>query len=531
VRQLGRRNGVRTALGLLAAGTLVAGWSATPSLAGGAGSDASAHTTTPVKHVVVLFGENISFDHYFGTYPHALNPPGQPTFHAAPGTQRVNGLTRELLTRNPNTANPKRLDRSEALTCDQDHGYTAEQEAFDHGLMDKFVQHTQSLDCSPPNVSKPGLVMDYYDGNTVTALWNYAQHFSMSDNSYGTNFGPSTPGALNLVSGQIHGGVARDAHGNRVLDSYAVVHPNANKIGTVINDPDPYFDDCSNPQYNTVSMSGRNVGDLLNAAHVSWGFFQGGFRPTSRTASGKAVCARAHKNIGGVTITDYSAHREPFNYYASTANRHHLAPASVAEIGHNGRANHQYDTSDFYRALDRGNLPAVSFLKAADYQSGHAGSSDPLDEQHFVADSLNRLQRSPLWSSTAVIIAYDDSDGWYDHQMSPIVNDSQTQYDALSGKGMCGARTPLAGQQVRCGYGPRLPLLVVSPYARVNKVDHSITDQTSVLRFIEDNWQLPRIGNGSFDRLAGRLTGLFDFSGRPAAKLFLDPRTGEPRSN
>ncbi|HEY5985259.1 MAG TPA: alkaline phosphatase family protein, partial [Streptosporangiaceae bacterium] len=74
--------------------------------------------------------------------------------------------------------------------------------AMDAGLMDRFVQDTGRSTCAPPNFGAPGLVMDYYDGNTVTALWNYAQHFAMSDNSFGTVFGPSTPGAINLVSGQ-----------------------------------------------------------------------------------------------------------------------------------------------------------------------------------------------------------------------------------------------------------------------------------------------------------------------------------------
>src|SRR5579884_3919236 len=100
------------------------------------------HATTPIKHLVVIFQENVSFDHYFATYPNATNPAGEPAFYAAPDTPTVNGLTQELLTNNPNLDNPKRLDRAQALTCDQDHGYTAEQQAFDHGLMDKFVQST-----------------------------------------------------------------------------------------------------------------------------------------------------------------------------------------------------------------------------------------------------------------------------------------------------------------------------------------------------------------------------------------------------
>ena len=141
---------------------------------------------------------------------------------------------------------------------------------------------------------------------------------------------------------------------------------------------------------------------------------------------------------------------------------------------------------------------------------------------------MNRLQKTPEWKDTAVVIAYDDSDGWYDHQMSPITNNSQSPQDALTGDGLCGARTPTAGYQDRCGYGPRQPLMVLSPYSKVNAVDHQITDQTSILRFIEDNWLGgQRIGDGSFDTFAGSLDGLFDFTHAHPQPLSLDPITGQ----
>ncbi len=97
-----------------------------------------------------------------------------------------------------------RLTHCEALTCDQNHSYGPEQKADDNGAMDKFEQNTAHDTCTgqPILFGAPGLVMDYYDGNTVTGLWNYAQNYSMSDNYYDTAYGPSTPGALNLISGR-----------------------------------------------------------------------------------------------------------------------------------------------------------------------------------------------------------------------------------------------------------------------------------------------------------------------------------------
>ncbi|WP_370967776.1 phospholipase C [Amycolatopsis sp. cg9] len=486
-------------------------------------------TSTPIKHVVVIFGENISFDHYFGTYPNAANTDGTP-FTAAHGTPKVNGLDKKLLTDNPNAYNPKRLTHEQALTCDQNHNYGAEQAAFNGGKMDKFVEKTETDKCTgqPVLFGEPGLVMDYYDGNTVTGMWNYAQNYALNDNSFDTNFGPSTPGALNLISGNTHGVQAVDPVTHEpVSDAYAVQSPDANGVGTMINDPDPAWDDCSGKNHtskdNLATMHGRNIGDLLNQRHVTWGWFQGGFRPTG-TANGYAVCGRTHTNVGGNAVVDYSPHHEPFQYYPSTANPKHLPPSSVQAIGQTDRANHQYDVSDFDDALKAGSMPAVSFLKAPEYQDGHAGYSDPLDEQQFVVSEITKIQQSPDWKSTAIVLAYDDSDGWYDHVASKVINGSQ---DASQDQAVCtGKPAVLGGYADRCGYGPRLPLLVVSPYSKVNHVDHTLTDQTSVLKFIEDNWFTGRIGDSSFDARAGSLTGMFDFWWPRAKKVTLDPKTG-----
>ncbi len=480
---------------------------------------AGAPTTTPIHHVVVIFQENVAFDHYFGTYPLAANPAGEPAFHAAPATPSVNGLlSGGMLYHNPNSVQPFRFDRSQNYTCDQDHDYGPEQEAFDGGLMDRFVETVGVGGSSCPDYGHgAGLVMGYYDGNTVTALWNLAQRFAMSDNSFGTTFGPSTPGAVNLVSGQT--GRVDLAHTIGAL-SDAVVDD------TVIGDPDPFYDDCGSSTQ--IAMTGENVGDRLNAAGITWGWFQGGFKPTA-TAGGKAVCGAKTANLSGALQSDYSAHHEPFEYYASTANPHHLPPSSVAMIGHTDAANHQYDLTDFWNAVNAGNLPAVSFLKAKKSQDGHAGYSSPLDEQVFLAQTIDQLEKRPEWQDMAIFILYDDSDGWYDHQMPPIVNSSQSAADALNGPGICGRALSIHNLRGRCGYGPRLPLLAVSRWAKPNYVDHTVTDQSSVLRFIEDNWRLERIGAGSFDVIAGSLNGLFDFSHPRATAVQLDPTTGQPQ--
>lgn len=511
---------------------------------------ASPSASAAIKHVVVIFGENVSFDHYFATYPTAANPAGEPPFTAAAGTPTPDGLNGTLLTANPNALNPAngagatnpfRLDRSQAATADQDHGYTAEQKAFDNGAMDLFpasVGAAQSGAGGPAATS--GLTMGYYDGNTVTALWNYAQRYALNDHSFGTTFGPSTVGAINLISGQTNGAVNVQNAGSQMIGD-------GNGGVTLIGDGDPAQDYCSTTTGAVIAMSGKNIGDLLTAANVTWGWFQGGFDLTITNSNGTTGCARSTtSSVTGFKQVDYIADHEPFQYYASTRNPQHKRPNSVAAIGSNSDgANHQYDIHDFTDALAAGNMPAVSFLKAPGYEDAHAGYSDPLDEQKFVVDIVNAIEQSQFWSSTAIILSYDDSDGWYDHAMN-LVNGSATTADILSGKDDCssasispehalpGVQSATAHAQGRCGYGPRLPLIVISPWAKKNSVDSTVTDQSSIIHFIEDVFLGgQRIGGGSFDSIAGTLNNMFDFSQSTPQNgnvVLLDDSTGEVTS-
>ena len=583
---------------------VAAGVAATAATASHAGprTTAEASTATPIKHVVVIFQENVSFDHYFATYPKAANTDGQP-FAAAPGTPSVNGLSSALLTSNPNAAQPFRLDTSAngpagngngELTCDQDHGYTDEEKSFDNGAMDQFVQTVGTHTGTDPGHTAncdAATVMAYYDGNATPALWNYAQHYAMSDNSFGTTYGPSAPGAINLVAGTT-GGVSPTLQANNPSSDLT-----SDGLGgqSLISDAQPYWDDCSTRD--AVALTGKNIGDVLNAAGLSWGWFQGGFRPTETfsaatggTQPTSSFIVDQFKSSGfqnqvphsanqglcdavspvgvafGATLAsapwgykdDYIAHHEPFEYYASTANPHHLAPASLASIGTDTQhyagavpqfdtANHNYDMSDFdslvaaitSKTLPASALPAVSFLKAPGYEDGHAAYSDPADEQAFVVKEINALEKTPDWSSTAVFINYDDSDGWYDHAYPGVQNPSTSPADALTGTGQCLSSTiahPLANEQGRCGFGPRLPMIVVSPWARANYVDHDLSDQASMIDFVEYNWRLPGI-SGSFDRALAStdaskripfdLAGMFDFKHVSDTPTFpLDPSTG-----
>ena len=279
--------------------------------------------TTPIQHVVVIFQENISFDHYFATYPVALNPEGEPRFDAAAGTPEVNGLTPGLLSINGNLDEARSCSIAAVeTTCDNDNAYLDELKAYNSRTAGISVpEEHQRHDCRLHSRARS---MAYYDGNTVTGLWNYAQHFSMSDNNFDTEFGTTVMGHLNLISGQTHTTSVTTISG-KVAN------------GTVIANVEAGYDDCVTTASGTpVLMTGKNIGDLMNAGGVSWGWFYADF-PQSTGTQPITTCPAA-----------YNSHYDPFQYYKSTSNQHHLPPSSVAAIGTSAdQANHNYALTDF----------------------------------------------------------------------------------------------------------------------------------------------------------------------------------------
>ncbi|MGZ6733968.1 MAG: phospholipase C [Nocardioides sp.] len=626
-----------------------------------------------IQHVVVLFDENISFDHYFGTYPYAANT-GGPSFTAKAGTAGLPGSSQTITNFtgansgllgmagtsvtntvvpgakgkpgvNPNTVAPYRLGYDQAWTCSQGHGYAAEQKAVlgsatqAPGAMDRFVENTSSnAACANTAATAPagnsefgrnGLSMSYTDGNVVTGLWNYAQSYAMSDNSWANNFGPSTVGAANIAGGSTAGAklyypvgtvidtitgypynkyanggtdatpnadatvtvdatnwqsyplkannagdatatapviaatsVTKDASGN--VTDVTAKQPNAagtvdglrwidasdhskGVVGSITGDPTPAGDICPDNGIG-VQLQGQSVGDLLTAQGKTWGSFMGGFHDPSLpaatdAASSSAICSfgktRTTNPDGGLlsvvnTSGDYNSHHAPFQYYKSTSNPTHVAPTGGAEIGKDGAAKHEYDLSWFYKAVnnqDGASLPDVSYLRPIRAEDAHGGNSDPLDEQHFLVRTVNAIEKSSYWKNTAIVIAYDDSDGFYD-QVAPKILNGSADTATSQNTAICttpantGATMDDGGWADRCGPSQRLPLLVISPYAKTNFVDHTLSAQSSVVSFIEDNFlggarvddnQTGLAASASFDKYSqySDLKELFDFNAAP----------------
>src|SRR6266702_2046596 len=332
-------------------------------------------TTTPIKHLVVIFGENVSFDHYFATYPTAKNLTGEPAFTAATGTQTdiatlaAAGLTGAA---NPNaqatspnivaatvngqttapptlgaaltttTAQPFRLDRSQANTKSQNHSYGPEQLADDNLKMDAFPLFTSASSIIAGSTGQFGSsaqVLGYFDGNTVTAYWNLAQNFAMNDNAWTDTFGPSTPGAIEVISGQNQGVTLTPNPKNPSVTTSNNAIPDGQGGVTMIGDLDPTTDTCTAAAQTASSgptgmMNGKNIGDLLNASNITWGGFMGGFNLQTVNANGTTGCLRSTwSDVLGSAPADYVQHHAWFQYYASTANPTHQRPTSTAMIG------------------------------------------------------------------------------------------------------------------------------------------------------------------------------------------------------
>ena len=290
----------------------------------------------------------------------------------------------------------------------------------------------------------------------------------MSDNAYTDTYGPSTPGMLEVVAGQTNGmRIVATSKKPSTLEAVSYYISDGQGGWSMINDVDPGGDVCS-VKSDQATMDGRNIGDLLNDAGITWGSFMGGFDLQAKNANGSTGCARSTQSaVVGKKVTDYIPHHAWFQYFASTANPTHARPSSAAAIGYSLQAdgktadpaNHGYDLTDFYGAVQAGNFPSVSYIKMPAYQDGHAGYSDPLDEQTGTVELLNFLQQQPDWNNTAVLIVWDDSDGWYDHAYhAPTAASFDPQADQVNGSGKCGSGSPpdgVAGKPVngRCGPG------------------------------------------------------------------------------
>jgi acid phosphatase len=579
----------------------------------------SAVTSTPIKHVIVIIGENHSFDNVFATY--------QPA-----GGQHIRNLLSEgIVTRNgtpgPNVARARQLTASDtkaysltpAITgayktlpqpsttsvpsgCDGQPGnspdkrfpaglpnapyqitkyvpyfddhleysggcefygayvgdplhrfYQMSQQTLGYGArLNTWVANTAGDDngAIPPAPIYQGAVqMGYYNmaGGDAPILRDLAEHYAISDNYHqavqggtganhialGTGFAASYQDSSGRAtpppSGEIENPNPKPGtNNNYTQDGYGSSStPNAGGSYSECADPSqpgvgavdrylaalPYrvFRNCQAGRYYLLNNynAGYNVdgtvntapytvppqksdyvtiGDELSAHNVSWGYFGEGYGNGTVSSAYCGIC-------------------DPMQYSASIMTNPAL------------RRNVQHGLPDFIGEAENGTLPAVSFLKPGD-DDGHPGYSTLAAFENFTARAIAAVQDNPaLWKSTAIFVTFDESGGYYDS----------------------GYIQPVSF----FGDGPRVPMIVVSPYARRGAVDHTYDDHVSILKFIEANWRLHPLTSYSEDNLPnpapqayvprnrpaiGNLMTLFDFGRPDFATAQLPARTMPPAS-
>jgi phospholipase C len=418
-----------------------------------------------LDHIVVIYLENRSFDNLFGLYPGAdgianaaetatqVDADGKPyaTLPPVMDTAKNPPVPDARFPANlPNQ--PFLIDRYSGLE-DKDpnltHLWYQEQAQIDGGRMDRFAAISAA----------GGLVMGYHDGSKMK-LWRYAREFTLADNFFHAAFGgsflnhfwticactprfPDAPKAI--VSEEAPDGrMVRD--GSVTPDGFAV-----NTLYSVYQPHPPKAD----PAQLMPPQTQPTIGDRLDEKGISWAWYSGGWNAA----------------LAGKYDRQFQFHHQPFAYFKTYGD------------GTEGKKRHLRDEDDLLADVATGDLPAVVFYKPVGDENEHPGYADVASGDERVADIIERLRKSPLWSSTAIIVTYDENGGFWDHVSPPKLD--------------------------RWGPGVRVPTVIISPFAKRGFVDHTRYDTTSILKLIESRFGLAALAER--DARANGLANAFNF--------------------
>lgn len=419
--------------------------------------------SVPINHIIVIYLENHSFDNLYGSFPGAngLNQPGAQVAQVDKSGMPYQSLPQPLDTSKeppspdqrfpadlPNAPFPieQYVPISDQIP-DLQHRFYHHQLQIDGGQMDRYVAWTDA----------GGLPMGYYDTKQLP-LYQYAKSYTLADNFFQAAFGgsflnhqwlvcactpvwpnPPDDSAVKVAQPEF------DAAGNLTgLSEDGEVTPDGYAVNTVQPFYHPYEADTADED-RLPPQALPTIGDRLSDAGVSWAWYAGGWND--------ALAGKPDKN--------FQFHHQPLVYFQRYAD------------GTPEKAEHLKDEEDFLRSLDEGTLPAVSFVKPIGEENEHPGYSTVLDGEQHAADLIEKVKNSPEWGDSAIVVTYDEFGGFYDHVAPPVVD--------------------------RWGPGNRVPMLIISPYARKGFVDHTRYDTTSILKFIEGQYGLAPLA----DRDAG----------------------------
>lgn len=455
-----------------------------------------------IKHVVVIYAENHSFDNLYGLFPGANGiaraTPEQMTQLDHDGRVLpelvvfgANGQPDASYPRMPNK--PFRIDAppvsrpATQIALNPTHLFYNNQEQINGGKNNMFAAMS----------TVGGWTMGHFDGSSMR-LWQWAKEYTLADNFFQGAFGGSYLNHQYLIcacaprfeNAPPHMVARLDANGKleKRADSPSAAHgalrtvsrnggqvtPDGYSVNTTqppyqpsgvpptangpreLADPQGHSRHGGDPDVPLPPQTATTIGDSLSAKGVSWAWYAGGFRSAladgtqDRTAPRKVIYQRAPGS------PNFQAHHQPFNYYVQ------FAPGSAA------RAQYLLDGDDFMRAIQAGQLPQVSFYKPAGVNTQHPGYADVVTGDGHIADLLDKLKVSPQWRDMLVIVAYDENGGFWDHVAPP------------TGQGL--------GD--RFGPGSRIPVLLIGPHVKKSFIDSTLYDTTSILKFLTRRFQL-----------------------------------------
>jgi len=405
--------------------------------------DGPVSSLAQIGHVVVIYLENRSFDHLYGSYPGAegLSSPTARMLQIDGA-----GIPYSVLPQGdpnlPDTLPNRPFDITQFVAANQPtydplHRYYQERQQINGGKMDKFV-----------SLSAVGaLAVGHYPTamlplvqliNSMPGQVTVCDHFFHA--AFGGSFlnhfwliGAATPVFPNAPASMV---VTLDSEGNLVSDGQ--VTPDGYVVNAALSVNGPLPPGVAEAEL-VPKQTFATIGDRLNDAGVDWAWYAGGWDD--------AIAGRADGYFG--------YHRQAFAYFANYAD------------GTDLRRQHLKDENDFLAGVAAGKLPPVSFVKPIGSRDEHPGAIDLLTGQNHAVDLVRRVVESPLWSDTVIIVTYDENGGFWDHVPPPVVD--------------------------RWGPGTRVPAIVFSPFAR-GGVDSTPYDTTAILALIEKRWNLPPLG-------------------------------------
>lgn len=473
-----------------------------------------------IDHIIVIFQENRSFDHYFGTYRNARdgkkpenlldqhgnldkcfmgmqkNPEGIP-YNYLPVPADIPGFYSALLPNRPFHMAPY-ISASENVPWDPSHNFHRMFAQVDQGRMDKFVAlalvnpkgMSPALSAMKPDdpwiefeLSQPsGAVLGYYERADLPHYHALADEYVLLDNFFQAMSGGSTGNALYLAAGR-SAQWSQAPQTLKIAQKLALTDPSYDEFGILINDLPP-LNGPTEARFEKLKIAPPpeeqtypSIGDRLNEAQISWAWYNENWNSVKPWAL-KTAFGSGDGSAVINTPDFYVPHHNPFQYYPTWND--------------NVRAGHMRDATDFFEDVRSGKLPSVSFVKATGAHDEHPEHSAPSWGQGWVMTLLGALARSPAWSRTAVIITYDEGGGFWDHVAPPKPD--------------------------KYGCGTRVPALLVSPYARRGFIDNKLADTTSVLALISKRFNLKPLQTrdaGAYAMLNG-----FDFSQAPRPPVF-----------